>query len=486
MFCCEKRRGLFVRTHVLTVLALFCLVGGYPASGQWDCGAKINASDADDGDTFGSAVVVSDDVAVIAALEDDDHGSDSGSAYVFRFDGIGWSEEQKLLASDGVSDDQFGYSLSVSSTVAVVGAPWDDDNGSRSGSVYVFRYDGSVWMEEQKLLATDGVADDQFGYAVSVYGNVIIVGARGADAGNGPYSGAVYVYRFNGLAWVLEQKIIASDGASVDCFGDAVSLSGNSAIVGAPASDDNGVNSGSVYVFVFDGTNWTEQQKLIASDGAGGDYLGRAISVSGNAMVVGAYYDDDNGSNSGSAYVFRFDGSSWYEECKLLASNGMQDDEFGSTVSIWSDVAVVGARFNDEMGRDSGVAYVYYFDGSIWTETMLHAPDAYRRDEFGSAVAIGINGILAGACQEDPGPLDAGSAYIFEYESSGQEILLGDMNCDGSVNGLDVTPFTLALSDSDGYRTFYPDCGVDNADVNGDGFINSLDIDPFIDLLAGD
>jgi len=242
-------------------------------------------------------------LTVVGAYLDDDNGADSGSAYVYRFNGSRWVQEQKLLAADGAMGDEFGQSVSVGGNVSVVGAYRDDDNGTDSGSAYIYRFNGLAWVQEQELLATDGATGDRFGISVSVGGDTAVVGAKWDDD-NGDFSGSAYIYRFNGSAWVQEQNLLPSDGAAGDQFGHSVSISGDVAVVGACDDDDNGTGSGSAYVFRFNGATWVQEQKLLAADGAAGDLLGFTVSVSGDDAVVGAVGNDDLGSNSGSAYVF--------------------------------------------------------------------------------------------------------------------------------------------------------------------------------------
>lgn len=162
---------------------------------------ELLASDGRARDVFGSSVAVSGDVALVGARWDNPKGSLSGSAYAYRYDGASWVEEQKLLASDGAAFDQFGISVAVSGDVAVIGAWLDDDNGSESGSAYVYRYDGASWMEEQKLLASDGATEDEFGHSVAVSNDVALVGAP-SDGDKGEWSGSAYVYRYDGASWV--------------------------------------------------------------------------------------------------------------------------------------------------------------------------------------------------------------------------------------------------------------------------------------------
>ena len=245
--------------------------------------------------------------------------------------------------------------MSISGDVALVGADGDDDNYASSGSAYVFRWNGSNWVQEQKLLASDGVSGDWFGGAVSIDGNVALVGAQGND--DTDYnSGSAYVFRWNGSNWVEEQELLPSDGAAFDFCGESVSVDGNVALVGAVEDDDKGDDSGSAYVFRWNGSNWVQEQKLLPSDGAADDYFGVSVSISGNAALVGA--EGDYG-RSGSAYDYRWNGSNWVEEQKLVASDGAYYDYFGASESISSNEALVGADRNDDKGNQSGSAYVY-------------------------------------------------------------------------------------------------------------------------------
>jgi len=216
-----------------------------------------------------------------------------------------WPEVDKLLASDGADHDRFGYSVSVSGDYAIIGAYYDDDKGSYSGSAYIFKYDGTVWYEQAKLTASDGAADDLFGHCVSISGDYAIIGAY-LDDDHGSESGSAYIFKRDGETWYEQDKLTASDGAAGDVFGYSVSISGDYAIVGAWRDDDKGDDSGSAYIFKRDGSVWSEQVKLTASDGAAEDRFGYCVSVSGDYdyAIVGAYVDDDNGDYSGSAYMF--------------------------------------------------------------------------------------------------------------------------------------------------------------------------------------
>ena len=375
--------------------------------------AKLTASDAAASDYFGFSVSISGDTALVGAHGDDDNGSDSGTTYVIRYNGSNWVEEAKLTASDGAASDSFGISVSISSDTVLVGAMADDDNGSNSGSAYVFRYNGSNWVEEAKLTASDGAASDFFGLSVSISSNIVLVGAYGDDD-NGSVSGSAYVFRYNGSNWVEEPKLTASDGAASDHFGFSVSISGDTALVGAYEDDDSGPVSGSAYVFRYNGSNWAEEMKLTASDGAASDFFGRSVSISGDTALVGSLADDDNGSSSGSAYVFRYNGSNWVEEAKLTASDGVAGDYFGRSVAIFGDIVLVGADEDDDNGSQSGSAYVFRYNGTNWVEeAKLTASDGAALDYFGRSVSTSSGTALVGSLLDDDNGSESGSAYVF-------------------------------------------------------------------------
>ncbi|UCC29788.1 MAG: FG-GAP repeat protein [Phycisphaerales bacterium] len=330
---------------------------------------KLTASDANGGaEDFGFSVSISGDLAVIGA-QADDHASPgdpnciSGSAYIFRRVGVRWAEETKLTASDAACGDHFGYAVSISGYVVAVGALGKDQGAlSDCGVVYIFRRDGTTWLQEQKLTAPNPAQGDNFGESVALNGNAALVGVPGDNCSSEGYCGSAYVYRFDGTGWVQEANLIATDGATGDSFGKSVSISGDTAIVGAVGDDCvDGSACGSAYVFTREETTWDQDAKLTASDRAQGDWFGKSVSVSGDQVVVGAYSDDcAGGPDCGSAYVFRRNGSTWVQEIKLVASDAAQGDLFGNSVSIDGDVAIVGAMFDDCVnGLNCGAAYIF-------------------------------------------------------------------------------------------------------------------------------
>ena len=281
---------------------------------------------------------------------------------------------------------------------------------------------GDQTVGEEKLVASDGAAGDLFGYSVAVFGDLVVVGAF-HDADNGPDSGSAYVFRFNGLTWAQEEKLLPNDGAEGDAFGRSVAVSDDTAVVGAFHNDDGGPDRGSAYFFRFNGSTWDEQ-KVLSSDIANRDHFGSAVAISGDVAVIGCFLDDDvcpsePHCNSGSAYIFRFNGSTWVEEQKLVAADGEEEDHFGQSVAISGDVVVIGALLDDDACPadpecDSGSAYVFRFNGSSWVqEQKLVASDGAAGDLF-SDVAVSVSGdtALVGASRHAGNAIDTSSSAL--------------------------------------------------------------------------
>ena len=409
-----------LKTMTTTAAIGFCGLGATnPSFAQTGCEVqKLRPSQPAPGDEFGRSVAISADAALVGAPNDDDNGFNAGAAYVFRFDGSSWGQEQKLDAlGGGAVDDHFGQSVAISGDIALIGA----NTGIDSGSAYVFRFGGMIWVQEQQLFADDGAAGDEFGQSVATSGEVAVVGAAFHDdacGGDPPCnSGSVYVFRFDEKkGWVLEQKLLASDATPSDNFGSSVATSGDVVVVGAPFSAGNIPGSGSAYVYRFNVLFWVQEQKLVASDGEPGAQFGHSVVVSGDIAVVGASKDDDNGLNSGSAYVFRFDGTAWRLQQKLLASDGDINDDFGSAVGLSGEAVVVGAHDHDHNASNAGSAYLFRFDPdtSQWPQVQeLLASDGSQNDVFGWSLAMDGDTAVIGAWGDDDNGADSGSAYIF-------------------------------------------------------------------------
>lgn len=276
--------------------------------GSWDLVSELIGNDTDSGHEFGCSVSVSGSFILIGACGDDQNGNFAGSAYIFGRQNDGtWIQQAKLLPDDGTAADYFAVSVSLSNGRALIGASHNDDNGDASGAAYIFeQQDDGSWMQTSKLLSNDGQSLDLFGYSVALTTNLALIGAvnddNGLDLG---YRGSAYVFELqNNGTWSETAKLNTSAEENMGLiFGNAVALSENVALIGA--YDDNGVTPGSAYGFERqpDGT-WEETSTLLAADGVRGDLFGISVALSENFFVIGASYDDDNGNNAGLAYVF--------------------------------------------------------------------------------------------------------------------------------------------------------------------------------------
>jgi FG-GAP repeat len=298
--------------------------------------------------SFGASVAISGDTVVVG-------DPDTSVADVFVRSGTSWSFQQRLQPFAGRSS-QFGVSLAIEGDT-VVGGAWRTNEvggGGGQGSAYVFVRSSGVWTLQQKLPASDLARDDGFGFAIALSGDTVVVGTPQVGLNNSDKRGAAYVFVRSGTSWSLQQKLTASDAHKLSFFGGSVTVLGDTAVIGAPGAN---TAKGAAYVFTRTGTTWTEQIKLRASDVDSLDFFGTAVDLFGDTLVVGAA--GDRGFR-GSAYVFAGSGATWFEKGKLTASDGSKKDFFGDTLALASeDTVVVGAFKNDSAGKNSGSAYVF-------------------------------------------------------------------------------------------------------------------------------
>jgi hypothetical protein len=327
--------------------------------------AKLLSFDAQDYDGFGNSVSISGDYIIVGAYQEDEVGGNAGAAYIFhRIDTNTWDTGTKIVASDAQADDSFGQSVSISGDYAIVGAHAEDGGGSDAGAAYIFhRIDTNTWDSGTKIVASDAEAVDYFGYSVSISGAYAIVGAFLENGG----AGSAYIFHRTDTTWDTGTKIVASDAQAGDFFGQSVSISGDYAIVGAFL--ENG-GAGSAYIFHRTNTNtWDTGTKIVASDAQAGDDFGCSVSISGDYAIVGAYTEDggdgDPMPDAGAAYIFRrTNTNTWDSGTKIVASDAQAGDSFGQSVSISGDYAIVGARNEDgDPGNpitNAGAAYIFY------------------------------------------------------------------------------------------------------------------------------
>jgi|SRR5210317_420866 len=307
---------------------------------------KITASDGAAFDLFGFSVAIGGDRIVVGAF----YGASTyGSAYIFDLDG---NQLAKLTASDGAASDFFGNSVAIGSGRIVVGAYRDDVGANTNqGSAYIFDLDGT---QLAKITASDGAASTAFGGSIAIGSDKIVVGAYVDDVGANGNQGSVYIFDLDGTQLT---KITASDGAASDFFGISVAVGGNKIVVGSYQDDDNGTASGSVYTYNLDGTN---EIKIIPSDGAAGDNFGQSVAVGENKIVVGATgYDIDpitfTNFNSGKIYTYDLDGTN---ELIITNPNPTTQDYLGESLAVGNGRLVAGIR-DDDNGKDSGAVYIY-------------------------------------------------------------------------------------------------------------------------------
>lgn len=402
---------------------VFMLLGSVlPAAAGWTQRQKITSTPRGVGAQFGNAVAINGNTMVVGARFDGTTASQAGAAYVYRLNGGVWSQEAVLLAPDGALGDKFGYSVGVSQETVVVGSYNDDTSFSNGGSAYVFVRSGTTWTFQQKLTPSDGTADDEFGNAVGITGEVIVVGSHFADLPGNSQAGSAYIYRRGGTVWTETQKLIPVAGTNGpilgDHFGESVAVSSMIA-VGAAGDDTPFTSAGAVYVFAESGGSYAPQQKITIASGTNGDRFGNSVAIEGNTLVAGAREDAPfTGQTArGSAYIYEFNGATWVSQGQLLASDGATFDRFGWSVAVSNNVVAVGAREDDTTagGADAGSAYVFTRSGATWTEQQKLAPnDPFNGDRFGSGVALSFGKLVVGAAEKAlTSPNGQGAAYYF-------------------------------------------------------------------------
>lgn len=433
-------------------------VGGLVLVGLLAMGARaqvvvdnfgLSATDGASGDEFGWSVAIDLRLIAVGAWHDADNGPNSGSVYLF--DAITGAQLHKLLASDGDSNDVFGVSLDLRNGLVAVGARDNDDAGSNSGAAYIF--DATSGMQIAKLVADDAAAGDRFGRSVAIGDGVVCVGSP-LDDGVGADSGSVYV--FDSMSGAQLRKIVPGDAAGGDRFGFAISM-GENGVLAVSAYHDNvhGPNSGSVYL--FDVTTGMELMKIAPEDGMEDDQFGRTVSFDEGLLAVGAE-SDELGLNAGSVYVF--DATSGSQLQKLLAFDGAAGDGFGGWARLDRGRLEVGAPFHSEGVFGSGAAYVYdAVSGTLIKRLSQH--DAGFGSFLGSSIDLSHGEIVVGAL----GAGGTGAAYVYGVGCQ------ADLNHDLSLDFRDVSLFISSFGAQDSM-----------ADFDGDGRYSFFDVSLYLRL----
>ena len=381
----------------------------------WTQQQELQASDAAANDSGAMAVAISGNYAVYGAPYDDDTATNTGSAHVWIRSGTTWTHQQKLTASDAAQNDKFGLeSVDIDGDTIVVGAY--NENGS-AGSVYAFTRSGTTWSQQQKIVASDAGAHDWFGIDVDIEEDTVVVGAYGDDSGttsNG--EGAAYIFTRSGTTWSQQQKLQASNAGANDQFGGAVDIDGDTIVVGAIYEDTGFTNTGTAYVFTRSGTTWTQQQMLQASDAAQYDELGWSVAISGDTIAAGARFEDTADNNAGAAYIFTRSGTTWSQQAKLTASDGYDTDYFGIGLALDGNTVVVAASHEDTTTSYSGAAYVFTRSGTTWSQDKKLKASSPKQDGAlggynGKGIALEDDTIVCG--QPGGDSTNGGAADIF-------------------------------------------------------------------------
>jgi PKD repeat protein len=487
----------------------------------------VKSSNTEMFDLFGTSVALDGDTLVVGAPAEDsgatgangDQGdnsiSRSGAVYVFVRSGTGWVQQAYLKASNPGQDDYFGASVAISGETLVVSAYLEDslakgvngdqlDNSANgAGAAYVFVRHGSSWTQQAYLKASNSGTSDYFGLSVAISDDTVVVGARYEDnsatgvdgnqsAGLSLNSGAAYVFHRQGATWSQQAYLKASNTDDSDNFGYAVTISGETVVVGAHGedssasgvdgdqSDEGAQNAGAAYVFVRNGSTWSQQAYLKASNSNGGDRFGNSLAMSDDTLVVGAFSEDgsasgvngdqgdNNTSDAGAAYVFVRGEASWSQQAYLKASNTDASDLFGSGVALSGDKLIVGAFREDADStgvngdqtnadaKDAGSAYVFVRSGTEWSQqAYVKASNAgtsplNEGDLFGTTVAVSGNTVAIGAPDEDSNATDLdGDQEDNSAPDAGAVYLLGPYtwgNLGGGTPGLHGQPQLVVSS----------------------------------------
>jgi hypothetical protein len=343
-----------------------------------------------------------------------------GGVYVFGRSGARWTQKQLLLADDHPGDVAFGTSVALADNVALVGAPWHSSAGEEFGAAYLFAREADGWKPTQRLLADDGRAHSHFGMDVALSGDFALVGAPDDD-NREPGAGAVYAFTRGAKAWAQGQKILAESSHKNDSFGSSLALAGDVALVGARFwHDARGKGVGAVYVLQREGQTWRQKQVLTASDGKPNARFGSSIALSGNVALIGADQDDGKANTSGAAYVFVRQGAQWVERQKLTAPVAHEAGRFGMSVALSPNSAIVAADQAQNAAQErTGSVHVFLRAGQRWPlQQTVFVDDGKQGDYFGAAVAISGRDVLVGAPGRDGHGADTGTSYLFSLSSS--------------------------------------------------------------------
>jgi hypothetical protein len=377
-----------------------------------------------EGAFFGASVGI-DRRTIVVGIQEDDNGV--GSAIVYKYDSLNrtFFEEAKLTPSNGEPTDDFGRAVAISGDFVIVGAQKNDEAGIDSGAAYIYMRSeieraAGEWTEVALLTPPDAQENERFGISVAIDKNVAIIGANGADE-NGENSGAAYIFTRVDNEWEFTQKLVAPDGEPGDNFGFSVAIYGNQAVVGAVWDSEK---SGSVYVYILDRGVWTVEGKFVADGGNPDDQFGWSVAMWEQTIAVGAFADDTSGLDSGAVYIFEKDPNEvWYQQARVAPSDGEDNDHFGRSVDIHRDWLIVSSPYDDEAGIEAGSVYIYQRDDEDWLlqNKLFPQIDPTDFNEFGFGVGVSDDFFVASSKLENETISNAiGSVYVYDTYIPGE------------------------------------------------------------------
>ena len=321
----------------------------------WTQQARLVAGYSEPDEYFGCSVSINGDYAVIGV----EGNSQFDYIDIFKREGTNWVQQDRLSYSNGSSTYYTGPSVSISGDYIIAGAKY-----SRPGATYIFKNNGGNWTQQFEFNINTSVIHDYFGSSVAICEDYAISSMGQTDTGGTASLGSAYIFKREGTVWSQQAQLASPNGSWGNSFGYSASICRDFALVGANEDNENGEYSGSAYIFRHEGTNWIQQAKLLASGGSSGDRFGSSVSISGNYAVIGSPKDDDDigGSDCGSVYIFKNDGVSWIQQKRLTALDSDVFNNFGNSVSIGDDYIIIGAEGDNDNGHNSGSAYIFRLD----------------------------------------------------------------------------------------------------------------------------
>jgi len=377
---------------------------------------KIVPADNGSGDFFGQFISMKYPDIMISAHQKNIFGYASGALYVYRSNELPdtFSEFQMIFPSDGHIEEFFGYSVVMDDTWAITGSHHDSDAGGSSGSVFALKKENSVWLIHQKIIADDASAGDEFGKAVSLNEDELFSGAW-LDDDQGSNSGSVYVFKRQNNIWRQSAKLYPDPAAPYDQFGNFMASAGDYLLVGVPENKANGPKSGCAFLFEKTDGEWKQTDRWIPSDGHEGAHFGQSVTIGENWAAVGAYKSDSYCTDCGGVYLYRKNENTWEYFTTLIPEDVKNGDHFGNAIHLEGDLLAVGAYFDDDLGANSGSVYLYHFVNDHWKLlSRINARDGQEGDAFGSDVHINAPWLAVGAYGRSQNGFFSGGAYIYK------------------------------------------------------------------------